>query len=197
MAPASEITLSSLSYMKPEQLFTELEQQFETSPGSKPRVAVIDVRDSDHLGGHIRGSEWVPSDQLDARIPELIRLHGDKEKVVFHCMLSQQRGPRAALKFARALEREKAKTLANSKGKSVSNDGETRMQSEGEQLVQPTISEGKGATKDGEVSDKTADEEHLPKVCVLEGGFGMWQARYGEDERLTEAYVKDLWEDAY
>jgi rhodanese-related sulfurtransferase len=197
MASASEITLSSLSYMKPTQLFTELEQQLVTSPGSRPRVAVIDVRDSDHIGGHIRGSEWVPTDQLDARIPELIRLHGDKDKVVFHCMLSQQRGPKAALKFARALDREKAKTPANSKGKGVSSDSETKTQIEGEQLVQPAVSEGKGATKDDEVSAKTEGKQHLPEVCVLEGGFGMWQARYGEDERLTEAYVKDLWEDGY
>ena len=77
--------------------------------------------------------------------------------MVFHCMLSQQRGPSAALKFARALrDREE-------KGRKDAGAGE------GEQR--------KG-----------------PEVCVLEGGFGMWQARYGEDERLTEGYVKDLWD---
>ena len=66
-------------------------------------------------------------------------------------MLSQQRGPGAALKFARALRNRQEK-------------------------------EGEGDAKKG------------PEVCVLEGGFGMWQARYGEDERLTEGYVKDLWD---
>lgn len=33
------------------------------------------------------------------------------------------------------------------------------------------------------------------KVCVLRGGFSKWQEAHGSDERLTEAYVKDLWED--
>ncbi|KAF4946407.1 hypothetical protein FGADI_11232 [Fusarium gaditjirri] len=31
-------------------------------------------------------------------------------------------------------------------------------------------------------------------VFVLDRGFSGWQEVYGEDERLTEAYVKDLWE---
>ncbi len=70
-------------------------------------------------------------------------------------MLSQQRGPSAALKFARAV-RDK---------------------------------EEKERTDKGEEEGKKG-----PEVCVLEGGFGMWQARYGEDERLTEAYLKDLWD---
>lgn len=39
-------------------------------------------------------------------MPELIRTLKDTEKVVFHCALSQQRGPSAALRYAR--EREQA-----------------------------------------------------------------------------------------
>lgn len=38
-------------------------------------------------------------------MPELIRTLKDKEKVVFHCALSQQRGPSAALQYARERER--------------------------------------------------------------------------------------------
>jgi hypothetical protein len=30
---------------------------------------------------------------------------------------------------------------------------------------------------------------------VLDGGFSMWQAKYGDDENLTEGYVKDIWMD--
>lgn len=96
-------------------------------------------------------------------MPELVRLHGSKgpnHKVVFHCMLSQQRGPSSALKFARALQADRAK---------------------------------KEKTGDSDGSQGSADVSG-PEVCVLEGGFGAWQARYGEDERLTEGYVKDLWE---
>lgn len=39
------------------------------------------------------------------RIPELVAKLNDKEKVVFHCSLSQQRGPSAALRYARERER--------------------------------------------------------------------------------------------
>lgn len=39
-------------------------------------------------------------------MPELIRTLKDKKTVVFHCALSQQRGPSAALRYAR--ERENA-----------------------------------------------------------------------------------------
>lgn len=38
-------------------------------------------------------------------MPELVRTLKDKEQVVFHCALSQQRGPSAALKYARERER--------------------------------------------------------------------------------------------
>ncbi|KAL4735358.1 Rhodanese-like domain-containing protein [Aspergillus similis] len=75
------------------------------STSTPSKLAIIDVRDSDHVGGHIISSTWVPSSTLDVRIPELVRTLKGKEKVVFHCALSQQRGPSAALKYAR--EREK------------------------------------------------------------------------------------------
>lgn len=38
-------------------------------------------------------------------MPELLRTLKDKEKVVFHCALSQQRGPSAALRYLRERER--------------------------------------------------------------------------------------------
>lgn len=100
----------------------------------------------DHIGGHIYGSTWVPSATLELRIPELVRTLKDKETVVFHCALSQQRGPSAALRYARARE--------------------------------------------GAVG---AEESHNQKVYVLEGGFVQWQEKFGNDKRLTEAYVEDIW----
>lgn len=38
-------------------------------------------------------------------MPELVRTLKDQEKVVFHCALSQQRGPSAALRYVRERER--------------------------------------------------------------------------------------------
>jgi rhodanese-related sulfurtransferase len=142
----SLITISSLTQMSRESL---AELILSTPP---PSLAIVDVRDSDHVGGHIKGSTWIPSNTLDFRLPELLRTLKDKDQVIFHCALSQQRGPSAALKYARGREELAGKLF------------------------------GGGEKKNQE-------------VCVLVGGFSMWQAKYGEDERLTEGYVKDIWDD--
>ena len=47
----------------------------------------------------------MPSAELDYRIPELIRKLEDKDMIVFHCALSQQRGPSAALRYLREKQR--------------------------------------------------------------------------------------------
>ncbi|KAE8158356.1 Rhodanese-like domain-containing protein [Aspergillus tamarii] len=96
----SSITIATLPRMSRDALSALL---LSTSTPSK--LAIVDVRDSDHVGGHIFSSTWVPSSSLDVRLPELIRTLKDKEKVVFHCALSQQRGPSAALRYARERER--------------------------------------------------------------------------------------------
>jgi rhodanese-related sulfurtransferase len=68
-------------------------------------IAVVDVRDSDHVGGHIKGSIHAPTPTLDWKMPELVRQLRDKDTVVFHCALSQERGPKAALRYLRERER--------------------------------------------------------------------------------------------
>ncbi|KAJ4370915.1 Cdc25 phosphatase Ibp1 [Didymella sp. IMI 355093] len=160
----SSITLTSLQYISRE----TLSSQMTSAQGLPPNTAVVDVRDSDHIGGHIRGSTWVPSSQLDYKTPQLVRELKDKEVVVFHCALSQQRGPSAALRYLREKERL---------------DGQTRVESKGE-----VREEGNGA---GEGQDK---KEGKQRVYVLKGGFTEWQEKYGEDETLTEGYQKDIWE---
>lgn len=142
----SIITISSLTQISRE----GLAELLLTSP--QPNIAIIDVRDVDHVGGHIKGSTWVPNNTLEFMMPELLRTLKDKDKVIFHCALSQQRGPSAALKYAREREELAGKLLGDSEKK---------------------------------------DQE----ICVLVGGFNMWQAKYGEDKRLTEEYEKDIWED--
>ncbi|KAI8628327.1 Rhodanese-like protein [Xylariaceae sp. FL1651] len=126
-------------------------------------IAIVDVRDDDHIGGHIRTSLHFPSRSLDAAMPTLLRKLANKDTVVFHCALSQQRGPGAALQYLR--ERE---ATAAAKGTGKGNG------------------EGGGGSK-----------EHQQKVYVLDRGFVGWQELYGTDERLTEGYRKDLWEDGY
>ncbi|CEJ59295.1 hypothetical protein PMG11_07925 [Penicillium brasilianum] len=139
----SSISIASLPRMSRDALSEIL---LSGAPSNK--LAIIDVRDSDHIGGHIKSSTWVPTPNLDVRLPELLRTLKDVEKVVFHCALSQQRGPSAALRYARERER--------------------------------TLGE---------------EESKKQEVYVLEGGFVQWQEKYGNDERLTEAYVADIWRD--
>ncbi|PLN83256.1 Rhodanese-like domain-containing protein [Aspergillus taichungensis] len=96
----SSITIGNLPRMSRDALSALL-----LSTSSPNKLAIIDVRDSDHVGGHISTSTWIPSSSLEVHLPELIRTLKDKEKVVFHCALSQQRGPSAALRYARERER--------------------------------------------------------------------------------------------
>jgi rhodanese-related sulfurtransferase len=165
------ITLSSLKQIHPTTLAPLI-----LDPEAHPKVAVIDVRDSDHIGGNINGSTWIPIHQLDARMPELLRTLKDKEKVVFHCMLSQQRGPKAALMYARAKQRADEKALADA----------AKAAAQEENSQKPN---------DDDDASKKSDQEKTPtqQVCVLEGGFGWWQSRYGEDPRLTADYEADIW----
>ncbi|KAI9037971.1 phosphatase YCH1 [Aspergillus affinis] len=95
----SSISIATLPRMSRDALSALL-----LSASSPSKLAIIDVRDSDHIGGHIHSSTWIPSSSLDHRMPELVRKLADKEKVVFHCALSQQRGPSAALRYARERE---------------------------------------------------------------------------------------------
>ncbi|CAK4030756.1 Dual specificity phosphatase Cdc25 [Lecanosticta acicola] len=137
----SSYTIANLPRMSREQLAEKVRAK---SPG----LAVIDVRDSDYIGGHILGCQNVPTNTHDYKMPELVRSLKDKDTVVFHCALSQQRGPSSALRYLRERER-------------------------------------------------LGDEDSKTKqtVYVLEGGFSMWQQKYGEDKELTEGYHKDLWQE--
>ncbi|KAI1098746.1 Rhodanese-like protein [Jackrogersella minutella] len=125
------------------------------------KVAIVDVRDDDHIGGHIKSSLHFPSVSLDATMPTLLRKLADKDVVVFHCALSQQRGPSAALRYLREKEAATEKKAA-----------EKVLEDEGEAVKQQ-------------------------QVYVLDRGFSGWQEVYGPDERLTEAYRKELWEYGY
>ncbi|ORZ40424.1 Rhodanese-like domain-containing protein [Catenaria anguillulae PL171] len=63
---------------------------------------VVDVRDDDYIGGHIPGAVNLPSHTLgDPNVIEAkAREFASVPKLIFHCALSQQRGPKAAMRFA-------------------------------------------------------------------------------------------------
>jgi rhodanese-related sulfurtransferase len=156
-------------------------------------VPLADLRwETDHIGGHIRHSIHAPSSTLDHKIPELVRKLKDKETVVFHCALSQQRGPSAALRYIRERERLLGKGAKVEGGSGVGevlkkNAEEKAKDEEGEKDA-----EGEWEDVEGPVGD-----EKEQKVYVLDQGFVGWQERYGEDSRLTEGYRKEIWKEGY
>lgn len=140
-------TVTSVRRMSREQLFALLLSEDAT------QIAVVDVRDDDHVGGHIHGSKHVPSFTLDHRIPEIARVLADRRIVVFHCALSQQRGPSAALRYLR--ERE-----------TKMNKGEL-----GESHIPPEL-----GFKDGKLHN-IESKGNAQEVYVLDKGFVGWQEK--------------------
>ena len=152
------------------------------SPETAPSVAIIDVRDADHVGGHIAGSTHVPSSSLDYRIPELIRKLAEKDIVVFHCALSQQRGPSAALRYLREKESRgcgiKRENVIGQDGK----DGDTKEEGGKGDVMEDVGVDGEPQTNREAVILQDADPGTKPKmksgeqeVYVLDGGFVKWQ----------------------
>lgn len=96
-------TIADLRFIKPQTLYSWFKG------GSPGKFAVVDVRDSDYVGGHIKGSYHYPSGNFLETLPELRQKLIDDgiQDVVFHCALSQARGPSATLKFLGSLEQVK------------------------------------------------------------------------------------------
>jgi rhodanese-related sulfurtransferase len=141
-------TISDLPRMSREKLATLVRSK-------SPSLAVIDVRDSDYIGGHIVNGINAPTHTHDYRMPELVRTLRDKETVVFHCALSQQRGPSSALRYLR--ERERLQSIddkTSAKADAGTNEEAAK--------AEPTT-DGEGVVKNGQT------------VYVLEGGFVKWQ----------------------
>ncbi|KAG7101020.1 CDC25-like phosphatase YCH1 [Verticillium longisporum] len=147
----STISLANLQRISAKDLSEILLTQ--QAAATDPTVAVVDVRDDDYIGGHIKGGINMPSATLDVMMPTLVRRMQGKKTVVFHCALSQQRGPSAALKYLR--ERDQMMRRENP----------------------------------AELANQT--------VYVLDLGFSGWQQTYGEDERLTDGYSKELWQSGF
>lgn len=145
---ASQGTMSSATIVNLPRMSRE--QLAELIRSKAPGVAVVDVRDSDFIGGHIVGCQNVPTSTHDYRMPELVRTLKDQETVVFHCALSQQRGPSSALRYLRERERLASPDQAGT---------------------------GQAANGEGEAADarSTGVYENKQKVYVLDGGFTKWQ----------------------
>lgn len=92
---------SLMDYLSAKQLVERLE---DSKDNEERRILVVDVRQGDFAGGNVRGALNVPSDEFEDRLDELMSLTvGKNRDVVFHCMLSQVRGPSCCNKFIQYL----------------------------------------------------------------------------------------------
>ncbi|KAJ2509384.1 Cdc25 phosphatase Ibp1 [Coemansia sp. RSA 2049] len=64
---------------------------------------VIDVRDEDFKVGHIPGAVNVPAHEIRGNTSRLLSEYGGVPIVVFHCALSQVRGPKSARIYKEAV----------------------------------------------------------------------------------------------
>lgn len=144
------------------------------SPESS-KVAIVDVRDNDHVGGHIRSSIHVPSVTFNHRITETVDALADKEIVVFHCSLSQQRGPGAALSYLR--ERDfKLKKQGSSHIPGEAEDTLAKKEKEKQELEKADQGEEVDVTGyRGPKADPSTTKSQ--EVFVLDGGFVKWQEK--------------------
>ncbi|KAL8898769.1 MAG: hypothetical protein Q9207_006538 [Kuettlingeria erythrocarpa] len=124
-------------------------------------------------------------------LPELVRTLKDKEKVVFHCALSQQRGPGAALRYMR----ERDRVLGGAEEANVKVDKKVAEEGLSGEDVKSTIGDNQEVEK-VEGTQEEDQEGSKQEVWVLDGGFVKWQERYGTDERLTDDYAPDIWCDS-
>lgn len=108
-------------------------------------------------------SRHVPSSTLDYATPDLVKQLRNAPKVVFHCALSQQRGPSAALEYLRERQRMYPDSTLNVSGEEGGGNG-----------ANPREGGGKSEEK---AEDK---KEEIPRqeVYVLDGGFAKWQEKY-------------------
>jgi rhodanese-related sulfurtransferase len=70
---------------------------------AKKDYIIVDVRDDDFRGGNIVGAHNEPSETFLAGVDKLVEDTKGVKTVIFHCMLSQQRGPKAARVITRFL----------------------------------------------------------------------------------------------
>ena len=181
----STLTIASLPRIQPSTLRTLISSSTSitnpppsdansaTDTNPTPTLAIIDVRDSDHIGGHIATSMHVASSTLDYAMPQLVRTLRETDVVVFHCMLSQQRGPGAALRYMRQREKMVGKGSVGLENEGEG-EGEAGKGNVAEEMrEQKDADENEESAEAGKVNEK--DWRQKQRIYVLEGGFQAWQ----------------------
>ncbi|KAJ3513497.1 hypothetical protein NLJ89_g2915 [Agrocybe chaxingu] len=78
----------------------ELAEIMKSGKEAKKDFVVVDVRDDDFTGGNIKGAINEPSSEFLMSVDGLVKQTKDVPLIIFHCALSQVRGPKAARIYA-------------------------------------------------------------------------------------------------
>ena len=153
---------------------------------TKQRWLVVDVRDDDYIGGNIVGAVrrsvnlFEDDDDVDEFVQKVLSYQPVPERVIFHCMLSQQRGPFSARRFlARigvALAEEEEKTQ----------DSELQGEGRGQGGRKTTSSVAAAGSSLGH--DDAKIQVGKPEVSILNGGFSRFQSLFSGDPQMVENY---------
>ncbi|KAF5369275.1 hypothetical protein D9758_002615 [Tetrapyrgos nigripes] len=92
MPTATRSYSMSTKYMTSE----ELAEIIRSDKVPKKDYLVVDVRDDDYAGGNIVGAVNLPSRDFLMNVDNLVKDTKNVPVMVFHCALSQVRGPKAA-----------------------------------------------------------------------------------------------------
>ncbi|CAD6626701.1 XXYS1_4_G0037310.mRNA.1.CDS.1 [Saccharomyces cerevisiae] len=105
-------SITNVKYLDPTELHRWMQEGYTTT--LREPFQVVDVRGSDYMGGHIKDGWHYAYSRLkqDAEYlrelkHRLLQKQADGRgalNVIFHCMLSQQRGPSAAMLLLRSLD---------------------------------------------------------------------------------------------
>jgi rhodanese-related sulfurtransferase len=134
------------------------------------QVLVLDVRDSDAVGGHVAGALHYPDTTFARRLPELMSLLAIRQPslVVLHCMESIRRGPRCAYQLRERLE-----------------------QAHRRRAQATNVADGLASTDAAAAISRLLPPPHV--VRVLNGGADQWLRKNWRNACLVEEYDDRFW----
>ncbi|KAL9647464.1 hypothetical protein ABK040_006825 [Willaertia magna] len=103
----------NLKIVVPERSFKKIDPQPLSLLMQQPNVLIVDVRDDDYIGGHIKGSIHYPFSSFEESVQKINQYlkDNDKDTIVFYCMYSEQRAPQCVSTFCDSLDQQRLEEL--------------------------------------------------------------------------------------
>ena len=161
------------SYLSPSDLHALLQ-----SDESRSSTLIVDVRDEDFVDGHVPGALNVPSESFARSIQRVQEAARGKQRVVFHCALSQVRGPSCAMIMATTVAKQR-QAQADAAAATAAADSSAAA----------ATSASAASASASAAAGSPAAPSSFPPIFILETGFKGWVrfvARLPEDVRTKQ-----------